>query len=376
MEKIRSRGNAQSLVTSGDDWSTPNSRRELGPCAEPDLPNYSSRSPHSSPQNNEWRGIGTLTGILVPGALTGTSVPGALIQSLLPHFPNQVFIIPRLPNLTTPRMSLDTDVAIVGAGPVGLVIALIIAKQGIKVTVLEKFDQVIQSPRAMIYGPAAVVELERTGIAQECREIGMAEDDYNGQIRWITLDGRVIASVDPPSAGYPPVICGQHKVAEVILKHMASYSNAKALWSHEVVGIDNRADSVTVICNTPNGKKEITAKYVVGADGARSTVRKLIGCTFDGFTYDKMVVATNVYYPFREHGFKWGQFIVHPDHFALVDILFVFSNNDTDCKMCTRWNVPLFIRRRRFSNIRRSARKTRLQVQPNVSGTETSYRKI
>src|SRR5271156_6630554 len=118
-------------------------------------------------------------------------------------------------------MSLDTEVAIVGAGPVGLVIALIAAKQGIKVTVLEKFSEVIQSPRAMAYGPAAVVELERVGIAQDCRDIGMEPSDYHAQIRWIKLDGRVITSYERPAGGYPPVICGQHKVAEVILKHLA-----------------------------------------------------------------------------------------------------------------------------------------------------------
>jgi len=66
----------------------------------------------------------------------------------------------------------------------------------------------------------------------------------------------------------------------------------------------------------------ISGEYLVGADGARSTVRKAIGGTFDGFTYDKMVVATNVFYPFREHGFAAGQFIIHPEHFAMVSYPF------------------------------------------------------
>ena len=102
------------------------------------------------------------------------------------------------------------------------------------------------------------------------------------------------------------------------MKHLAEYPNAEVLWNHKVVAIDDHEDSVTAVCETPNGKVEITAQYLVGSDGARSTVRKLIGCTFDGFTYDKMVVATNVYYPFREHGFSVAQFILDPQHFALV----------------------------------------------------------
>jgi 2-polyprenyl-6-methoxyphenol hydroxylase-like FAD-dependent oxidoreductase len=213
---------------------------------------------------------------------------------------------------------MSTDVVIVGAGPVGLVIALMVAREGISVTILEANPEVIQSPRAMAYGPAAVVELERLGIAQECRDIGMSPEDYDVDIRWITIDNEIVAKANRPRGALPPVICGQHKVAEVILKHLSKHSNAKILWNHKVVGIDDRGDSVTAICETTEGEARITGRYLVGSDGARSTVRKLIGCTFDGFTYDKMVVATNVYYPFKENGFGFAQFIIHPEHFALV----------------------------------------------------------
>jgi 2-polyprenyl-6-methoxyphenol hydroxylase-like FAD-dependent oxidoreductase len=216
---------------------------------------------------------------------------------------------------------LDTEVIIAGAGPVGLLVALNIAKEGIAVTVLEMHPEVIQSPRAMAYGPAAVVELERAGIAEDCREIGLDKKDREGRefdIRWIRTDGSIVAAMGRPKAQYPPVICGQHMVADVILKHLAKYPHAKTLWNHKVVDIKNNADSVTAVCDTPDGKVEITGKYLVGSDGARSTVRKLIGCTFDGFTYDKMVVATNVHYPFEENGYGFAQFIVDPNHFALV----------------------------------------------------------
>jgi 2-polyprenyl-6-methoxyphenol hydroxylase-like FAD-dependent oxidoreductase len=215
----------------------------------------------------------------------------------------------------------DPEIVIVGAGPVGLITALRVAQQGISVTVLELHHEVIQSPRAMAYGPAGVAELERAGIAQECRDIGMEEVDYSVDMRWITIDNKPVVSFQRPRAtGFAPVVCGQHKVAEVILKHLAKYPHAKVLFNHKVVGIENEKSSATAICETPKGEVKISGKWLVGTDGARSTVRKLIGCTFDGFTYDKMVVATNVYYPFRENGFGVAQFIIHPEHFALVTI--------------------------------------------------------
>ena len=220
----------------------------------------------------------------------------------------------------------DTDVLIAGAGPVGLVIALLIAQAGIKVTVLEANAEVIQSPRAMAYGAAAVAVLEKAGIAQECRDIGLGEADV---IRWITVDGTLIAQVPRPKAEFDPVICGQHLVAGVILKRLAEFPHATVLFNHQVCQVRD-GERVTVLCDTQDGRKEFTGKYLVGADGARSTVRKLIGCTFDGFTYDKMVVATNVHYPFQDYGFSFAQFIVDPQHFALV--LSFLMCVDVDCE--------------------------------------------
>jgi len=229
------------------------------------------------------------------------------------------------PNCTTKSFkmpSLDSEVVIVGAGPVGLIISLNLAKQGITVTVLETFSEIIQSPRAMTYGPAAVVELERSGIAQECREIGMEYPiDYDFVTRWITIENKPVASLESSHLPqkYPLVKCGQHLVAGIILKHLDQYKQVKLLWNHKCVGIEQDADSVTAVCETSDGEKvKISGKYLVGADGARSTVRKAIGSTFDGFTYPKMVVATNVYYPFQEYGFHRGQFIIHPEHFCMV----------------------------------------------------------
>jgi 2-polyprenyl-6-methoxyphenol hydroxylase-like FAD-dependent oxidoreductase len=219
--------------------------------------------------------------------------------------------------------AVSPEVLVVGAGPVGLIIALNLARQGIRITVLEAGDDIIQSPRAMAYGPAGVYELERAGIAQECRELGMNESDYNYIVRWITIDNKPICSLESslvPNAR-PPVVCGQHLVAKVIIGHISKCKEASILFGHKVVGIEQDEKSVTAIVETKEGIKKITAQYLVGADGARSTVRKQIGCTFDGFTYDKMIVATNVYYPFIENGFHRGQFIVHPEHFALVSLL-------------------------------------------------------
>jgi len=64
--------------------------------------------------------------------------------------------------------------------------------------------------------------------------------------------------------------------------------------------------------------KEVAAKYLVGADGGRSSVRRVLDLGYEGFTLPQWLVACNIRYPFREHGFVRGQFIIHPEHFCLI----------------------------------------------------------
>jgi len=293
--------------------------------------------------------------------------------------------------------ALDCEVLIVGAGPVGLITALNLAREGINVILLEAFDEVIQSPRAMAYGPAGVYELERSGIADECRELGMSredEADYNRVVRWITIDNKPICSLEFSVLGEnrrPPVVCGQHLVAGVIIRRLEKYPGvATVLFGHKFIGVEQDGNSVTAVVQTKEGEKRFTAKYLVGADGARSTVRKQIGCTFDGFTYDKMIVATNVYYPFVENGFHRGQFIVHPEHFALVIPLppplppsiapaghkHYLTFLSTDRKMRQRRHVPRLLRRRLLPNPRPSPRKPRHKIQRHFPWSQARHREI
>ena len=66
------------------------------------------------------------------------------------------------------------------------------------------------------------------------------------------------------------------------------------------------------------GEMEVLrAKYVVGADGGRSSVRKAIGVHLEGFTWDETFVATNILdFPFEKYGFRAGNFVVHPKHWG------------------------------------------------------------
>ncbi|KIW62232.1 hypothetical protein PV04_10427 [Phialophora macrospora] len=216
---------------------------------------------------------------------------------------------------------LDSEVLVVGAGPVGLLTTLLLAKAGITVLLVEALPDIDDSPRAMAYGAPAVVELERAGIAADARKVGMEPSDYDFRLRWITIDNKVIAEFKPEDkipGSFDAVICGQFQLAKIIQRHLRDYSCAKILFNHNLSGITENEDSITALIDTPAGSKEITAKYLVGADGGKSTVRKILDLGYDGFTLPQWLVACNVRYPFRDYGFKRGQFIIHPKHFCMV----------------------------------------------------------
>jgi 2-polyprenyl-6-methoxyphenol hydroxylase-like FAD-dependent oxidoreductase len=90
------------------------------------------------------------------------------------------------------------------------------------------------------------------------------------------------------------------------------------LFNHKLYDIKENDDNITALVETPEGQQEVKSKYLAGCDGARSTVRKVLDLGYDGFTLPQWLVACNVRYPFVEHGFARGQFIVHPEHFCLI----------------------------------------------------------
>jgi hypothetical protein len=124
----------------------------------------------------------------------------------------------------------DCEVLIVGAGPVGLLVTLSLAKAGIHATLIESLPDIDESPRAMAYGAAAVVELERAGIAADARAVGMEPSDYDHRLRWITIDNELIAEFKPEDrleGSLDPVICGQHALAKVMERHLGECPSGK-----------------------------------------------------------------------------------------------------------------------------------------------------
>src|SRR5882672_2018095 len=177
-------------------------------------------------------------------------------------------------------MSQDVDVVVVGAGPVGLLTALGLAKAGASVTVIEAEPRINDSPRAAIYFPTTLRILDRLGLLPDVLEIAFLSKSFCFHLL-ATREVARIADTFPPDSPYPyNAHFGQH-----VLKRFSALPGAEMRWSNRLVALTQDTKGVVLTVETPEGCEEIRARWVVGADGARSTVRGLLDLPFEGHTW-------------------------------------------------------------------------------------------
>jgi 3-(3-hydroxy-phenyl)propionate hydroxylase/6-hydroxy-3-succinoylpyridine 3-monooxygenase len=212
------------------------------------------------------------------------------------------------------------DVIVVGGGPTGFVTALGLAKAGVRVCLIEAGAAIISSPRACVYHWSMLDGLERLGIREEAERIGYTKDDYLWLVKRtgerLPYDLKVLSSVTP----FPYNIqLGQDRLAEICHRRLEALPNAEVHWQTAFTGLAEDADGVTVAADTPEGPVELRARWVIGADGAGSAVRKALGLSFDGMTWPERFVATNLRHDFESGGYwqstmvvdaQWGAVIV------------------------------------------------------------------
>ena len=211
-------------------------------------------------------------------------------------------------------------VVISGAGPVGLVIALGLARAGIRVVVLEAEDGIVQQPRAAVYHSPVVERLDALGLLPDLEAIGVLKHAYHYWNRAHTLLGHFDMEVFRPEDTTHPynLHLGQPTLAAVILRHFLAVPGAEVRWKHRLTGIVQAEREITVTIETPEGEKSLCADWLIGADGTHSGVRRALGQKFEGSTWPEWFVATNVRFDFEAHGFGQSNVVLDPDHWAII----------------------------------------------------------
>ncbi|MEJ8669597.1 FAD-dependent monooxygenase [Streptomyces sp. MS1.AVA.1] len=169
--------------------------------------------------------------------------------------------------------NFHADVIVAGACPSGLMLAGELRLAGRSVVVLDRLAEPMQQSRALGFSAGTIEEFGQRGLLEK---FGQLETIPFGHFGGLPIDYRIVEGGNFGVRGVP------QSRTEAILLEWATGLGAEIRRGHEVVGMTQDEEGVVVEVGTADGVETLRAAYLVGCDGARSTVRKLAGIDFPG----------------------------------------------------------------------------------------------
>lgn len=185
-------------------------------------------------------------------------------------------------------MAVDCDVLIVGGGPTGVTLAVLLAKRGVSVIVLEKEADIYPLPRAAHIDHEGMRILQEAGVAEDV----MATSRRVARYDFLNAKGDLLLRFEGSDrigpGGWPGAnMIHQPSVEAALRRALACEKTATFHSGWELDEFQDNGDFVTAHITTTEGQRTIRSRFLIGADGARSPVRKGAGIRFDDLRFEE-----------------------------------------------------------------------------------------
>ncbi|MFO7536690.1 MAG: NAD(P)/FAD-dependent oxidoreductase [Chloroflexota bacterium] len=219
-------------------------------------------------------------------------------------------------------MTTPLPILIIGAGPVGLSLALALARQRLSVELFEAMPDLSPEIRASTFHPPTLEMFAEWGVVDKVLAQGHKVDRL---LYWERQSRELIAefcyrhiAADTP---FPfRLQCPQSVLTRTLKPLVEALPNARVHMNHRLVGFQDCGDHVTAELETPNGRIIIQGAYLCGADGASSTVRKGLDLGFEGMTYEDRFLLIGTDLDLRPHFPAIGpvNYMYDPDEWVII----------------------------------------------------------
>jgi 3-(3-hydroxy-phenyl)propionate hydroxylase len=184
-------------------------------------------------------------------------------------------------------------VVVVGAGPVGLSFAIDLAQRGQRVVLLDDADRIGEGSRAICFSKRSLEFWDRLGIGDRMVQKGVVWSVgkiFHGNSQLYQFD-----LLSEQGHKRPAFINLQQFHAEAYLVDRVEQLPAISLrWRNKVTALEQRNDGALLTIETPDGPYLLNASYVVACDGARSSLRRMVGAEFTGQVFEDQFLIADV----------------------------------------------------------------------------------